>query len=322
MDWIKKNYDRFTLLLLAVVLLVSSACVIWLTHGFSDRFAPVLAPVTHGKKSDSQDTAALEQAKASLAKPTAWGEHPAHLYVSEKYVALQDSASARKSLIALFRKGSKPVHEPVLNEWFLKNGLDGQILESDVLQQDPDKDGFTNLDEWKGETNPQDPASHPPYLTKLRLKTYMQTPFRMTFGGTDDDGNFQINTKDVNQPTQFVKLGDTISGTKFKVVKFEKKAAFKQAIQAEEDVSELTVEHLETGVQTPLVLKIEKNIPDHYARFAYLWDNTEFSVKKEQRFFLKPEREVEYKLIDINPNEAVIVNLKTGSDPIKVPHLE
>jgi len=321
MNWIKKNYDRFVLLLLAVALLASSAFMIWLTHGFSERFGPVLASVTKGHTVKSLETEALEQAKASLSKPTAWGEHPAHLYVSCKYVAQQDAGSAQKSLINPFLPGSKPIHPPVPNEWFLKHGLEDQILDADVLQQDPDKDGFTNLDEYNGQTDPQDPASHPPYLTKLRLESNRQQPNRFLFGGTDEDGSFQINTKDVNQPTQFVKVGDQIPGTKFKVVKFEKKSAFNKSTNENVDVSELTVEHTETGVQTPLVIGVEKNIPDLFARFVFLWDNSKFSVKKEAKFALKPEPNIEYKLIDINQTEAVIVNAN-GGDPIKVPHVE
>ena len=39
------------------------------------------------------------------------------------------------------------VHPPVPNEWFEQFGL--PIVDADVLDQDPDGDGFTNLDEWQ-----------------------------------------------------------------------------------------------------------------------------------------------------------------------------
>jgi len=320
MDWIKKNYDRFALLLLAVALLTSSAYIIWLTCGFSDRFAPVRAEVVHGKKLTSLETEALKRAEASLEKPASWESQSAYLYVSRKFIVQQD-ASGQKSLINPFQAGSKPVHPPVPNEWFLQHGLEDRILDGDVLDQDPDKDGFTNLDEYLGKTDPQDPAVHPAYLTKLRLKQYIKRSFRLRFEAYDDD-SFQINTVDVKQPSQFVKLGEVIAGTKFKVVKFEKKSVFNKSIEMDSDVSELTVEHIETGLKVPLVVRTETDIPDHYARFAFLWDHSEFSVKKDQKFFLKPEPDIEYKLIDIHPTEAVIVNVKTEGDPIKVPHLE
>ena len=43
------------------------------------------------------------------------------------------------------------VHPPVPNDWFEKYGL--HIEDADVLDQDPDKDGFTNLDEWQAGTD-------------------------------------------------------------------------------------------------------------------------------------------------------------------------
>jgi hypothetical protein len=64
--------------------------------------------------------------------------------------------------------------------------------------------------------------------------------------------------------------------------------------------------------------------PDSYALFRYLWDTdpktSQFRVKKDQEFALKPETDVRYKLIDINEREAVI-QTKSG-DKIKIPLLE
>jgi hypothetical protein len=44
------------------------------------------------------------------------------------------------------------VHPPVPNEWLDQFGL--PIAEADVLSQDADADGYTNLEEWHGRTNP------------------------------------------------------------------------------------------------------------------------------------------------------------------------
>jgi hypothetical protein len=71
------------------------------------------------------------------------------------------------------------VHPPVPNEWLEQLGL--PITDADVLEQDPDNDGFNNLDEWAGHTNPTDPNSHPEYYTKLKLKSATEEPFRLVF---------------------------------------------------------------------------------------------------------------------------------------------
>jgi hypothetical protein len=277
--------------------------------------------VEHGKKVTTLETEALENAEKSLAAPEAWGSHAGSLFVSRKYVAKRDNANGQDLLIDPFEPTSPPLHPPIPNRWFLDHGLENQILDADVLDQDPDKDGFTVLDEYVGNTDPQDPASHPPYLTKLRLKRFIKIPFRLKFEAYDDDGSFQINTVDVRQPTQFVKQGETIAGTKYKIVKFEKKSVANPRTGVDTDVSELTIEHVETGFQVVLVVRTEVDSPDQYARFAFLWDHSEFSVKKDQKFVLKPEPTIEYKLIDIRENEAVIINVKTG-DQIRVPRLD
>jgi len=321
MDWIKKNYDRCLLLLLAIALLGSSVSVILSIKSYPERFAPIQAEVVHGKKVTSLETEALERAKEALTKPAAWESHTGSLYISRKYVARHDDATGMDLLINPFEQGSAPLHPPIPNEWFLKNNLGERILDADVLEQDPDKDGFTNLDEFLGKTDPQEPTSHPSYLTKLRLKKFMQTPFRLKFEAYDDDGNFQINTVDVHQPTQFVKMGETIAGTKYKVVKFESKAEPNPKTGVNKDISELVVENIENGNRVVLVVGTQVNSPDQFARFAFLWDHTEFTVKKEQKFFLKPEPGIEYKLVDIRENEALIMTVKPEGAPIKVPHL-
>jgi len=52
---------------------------------------------------------------------------------------------------------------------------------------------------------------------------------------------YQINTIDFNQPTQFLKVGDTIKGTRFKIAKFVKKHE-PNKYGTNVDVSELTLE--------------------------------------------------------------------------------
>ena len=321
MDWIKKNYDRFALMVLALVLLVSSIYLIVTANGFSDRFAPVLTDPPHGKKVTTLETEALERAEASLANPAAWAPHKGSIFVSRKYVAKRGNGASPDALVDPFDANSPALHPPIPNEWFLQNGMADNILDADVLAQDPDKDGFTNLEEFKGKTDPQNPDNHPGYLTKLFLKRFVKVSFRLKFEAYDGDGSFQINTVDVKQPSLFVKINDMIAGTKFKVIKFEKKSQFNPRTQVETDVSVLTVENTESGTQVGLVVKTEVNVPDHYAQFAFVWDHSEFKVKKDGTFSLKPEPDTQYKLIDIRDSEAVIINLKTN-DQIKVPRLE
>jgi hypothetical protein len=312
MDWIKRNYDQFILALVALLLLVLSGLLINSARSFEQIFEGIRGQVFHNNTIPPVDMADLQQAVDSLQTPAKWETTPdeGSLFISVPYIAQGDNLiDPRTSAI--------PLHFPVPNKWIIDHHLD--ILDNNVLNEDPDGDGFTNLDEWKGvkgdgsdSTDPMDPKSHPPYSTKLRLVRYIKQPFRLLFNAWDGDVKkqesleFQINTVDVHQPTQFVKIGDVIAGTKFKVMTFEEKNVINPNTGTHQDVSELTVQNTETGDNVILVIEKIADSPDSYALFRYLWNNTQFEVKKDKEFVLLPETTLRYKLIDIKEDKALI----------------
>jgi hypothetical protein len=83
----------------------------------------------------------------------------------------------------------------------------------------------------------------------------------LRFGAYDGDPKktvpkdmaFQIMRLDVRQPSQFLKLGNIIKGTKFKLTKFEFKTR-PNPKGDEEDVSELTITNVETKEAAILVI--------------------------------------------------------------------
>jgi hypothetical protein len=186
-----------------------------------------------------------------------------------------------------------------------------------VLNQDPDSDRFTNLDEWQGHTDPTDKNSHPDYVSKLKLKSAMEEPFRLMFSSWVDD-TYAINTIDLKQPTQFLKKGDTIKGTRFKILKFTEKYE-QNKYGTDIDLSELTLENNETKDQLTLTKEKVASSPESVATFVYLWgERREFQVRKDQEFSLQPEELIRYKLIDVQPAKAVIVNTQTPQVAIEI----
>jgi hypothetical protein len=201
----------------------------------------------------------------------------------------------------------------VPNEWLEQFGL--PIADSDVLDQDPDNDGLNNLDEWVGHTNPTDANSHPEYYTKLKLKSSTEEPFWFVFSSWVGD-TFAINTIDLKQPTQFLKVGDMVKGTRFKIAKFQEKY---QANKYGTNVSELTLEQIETKQQLTLVKEKIAMSPEAVATFVYTWGGRhDFQVRKDQEFSLKPQEQIKYKLIEIEPAKAVIVNSQRADEPIEI----
>jgi hypothetical protein len=326
MNWIKRNYDQFILALVALILLALSAWLIMNALSFQDTFAGIRGQIFHNNAIPPVDTRDIKEAFSALGSPQQWvtkaGE--ASMFISIPYIAqgddLIDPVTSKVML-----------HPPVPNAWLLKYNLD--IRDPNVLNEDPDGDGFTNLDEWRGikgdgsdGTDPNDKNSHPPYWSKLRLVQYIKQPFRLLFNAYDGEVKkpeslqFQINTVDVQQPSQFVKIGDMIQGTKFKVMGFKYKDVEDPSIGGHKDVSELIVQNTENQDNVTLVIETIVDSPDSYALFDYLWANKEFEVKKGKEFVLLPDATLRYKLIDISDTEALI-QTPTGQQ-VKIPRLK
>jgi hypothetical protein len=84
-------------------------------------------------------------------------------------------------------------------------------------------------------------------------------------------------------------------------------------------VSELLVEHQGSHAQVTLVKGVVATSPQSVATFVYTWGGRrEFEVRKDQEFSLKPIEQIKYKLIDVEPNKAVIVNTQNPNLPIEI----
>jgi hypothetical protein len=58
------------------------------------------------------------------------------------------------------------------------------------------------------------------------------------------------------------------------------------------------------------------------ASLVYSWPAgaapRQFEVRKDQEFSLKPQEEIRYKLVDVQPTKAVIVNLQKPNERIDI----
>jgi hypothetical protein len=316
MDWIRSNYDRVLVITAIGFLLIASISIWRNAASFSETvFAQQPAPPPKPAKPPGR-AADLETALTKLHQPPQWTfSGRSGLFVPEKHFI---GANGQPTTLE-----NTQVHPPVPNEWFEQFNL--PISDADVLTQDPDGDGFTNLDEWQAHTNPIDKNSRPDYLTKLKLKSFSEEPFRLMFSSwvADPDGTqtFGINTIDLKQPTQFLKVGDIIPGTRFKILKFSEKYQPNQ-YGTNVDVSELLLEHQETKDQLTLIKEKVAVSPESVATFSYSWPASqpahEFQVRKDQEFSLKPQEEIKYKLVDVQPAKAVIVNTQKPNELIQI----
>jgi len=308
MDWVRKNYERIALAAATAILLFSG---IWIFHRathFKEQFAATQSPPPRLPAAPPGKATAVETAVQQLQQPPRWTfSGRSGLFVPEKHFIGADGQPATLH--------TTEVHPPVPNEWFEQFGL--PIADGDVLEQDPDGDGFTNFDEWEGHTNPTDRNSHPDYVTKLKLKSFTQEPFRFVFASRTEDA-FGINTIDLKEPTQFVRIGDMIAGTPYRVSTFKEKFE-RNKYGTNVDVSELTLENVNTFEQVTLVKEKVATSPASVATLVYTWKGRrEFVIKKDQEFSLPPETDIKYKLIDVQPTKAVITSSQKPGSPIEI----
>src|SRR5467141_3767315 len=213
MEWVRAHYDRVLVIAATLLLSFSALSISRSAMKFGETFAAQqTAPPPKPAKPPAR-AVELEAAAKKFEQPAQWTfGGRSGLFAPEKHFIGPNGLPATLK--------TTEVHPPVPNEWLEQFGL--PIADANVLEQDPDGDGFTNLEEWQGHTNPTDRNSHPEYYTKLKLISASEEPFRLIFSSWMAD-TYQINTIDFNQPTQFLKVGDTIKGTRFKIAKFVKK---------------------------------------------------------------------------------------------------
>ncbi len=307
-DWFKTNYDRAVLMAAGLVLFISALVIWWSAFQFGSQLE---TPSRSAAKTASQPPVAVELDRAAeeLQKPSQWKSAVrSGLFVPEKHFIGADGMPATLE--------NTQVHAPIPNEWFEKYGL--PIEDADALEQDPDKDGFTNLEEWKGNTDPTKAGSHPEYATKLYLVSATEEPFRYMFASRTKD-TFGINDIDQSEPTQFLKVGDIIRGTDFKIIKFTEKEE-RSHDGMRKDASELLLEHQGNHAQVILVKGKIATSPQSVATFVYTWGGRkEFGVRKDQEFSLPTgQGNRTYKLTEVRPEKAVIVDIQNPGVAIEI----
>ena len=89
-----------------------------------------------------------------------------------------------------------------------------------------------------------------------------RVPFRYVFSSYDGTAgkdpverfSFQIDSEDSKQPSQFLKMGDQIEKSPYKLASFAYKTRWNSFTRKTEDVSELTLVNVDTGKVIALVL--------------------------------------------------------------------
>lgn len=198
------------------------------------------------------------------------------------------------------------------DEWEIKHGLD-PFNPNDAFA-DFDGDGYTNLEEYLWDTDPNDPASSPPRGAKLRWVTIVREPFLLRFKGVSQlpGGvlSFQVNLGDLGQ-TRFGKEGDVVQGYRF--VSYDERITETETGE-KIDESILTVQSVENPDEVYRLVKgrvIQKEefsarviltIPP-YRQYPRMKINDEIMIGAEK-----------YRIVDMTGASVTIKDLQSGKE--------
>ena len=313
MNWLRENYDRVAVFVAALFLILSAGFIFSDASGFGEKFNALQSMPPPKDKIPSDPGREIVEAAAQLQRPAQWTpSRRSGLFVPEKHFIGSDGQPATLQNTLL--------HPPVPNEWLEEFGL--PITETEVLAQDADDDGFTNRDEWAGHSNPIDKESHPPYVAKLKLRSFAQEAFPLIFSSSVEE-TYAINSINRRMPTQFLRIGELVAGTKYKLAGYmEKYGSDKYGTTT--DLSELTLEQVDTHDQVTLVKEKRATSPESVANFLYTWAGSDraFAVKKDREFSLEPLPEIKYKLLHVQADKAIIINTQRPDDKIEIDSLK
>jgi len=307
------NYEKTLLVLASILAIASVGFMIYDSQSLPDRLA--VAQVTPKSELNPPPTAGLKQILQRLMEKVTWVSPE----IKGKPVPLNKS-------ILLLQKGDQlfdlalpdpALRPPMTNEFLVKNNLPN-IESPNVGDLDADGDSFTNLEEFNGKTDPRDAASHPSATLKLFLKSRITHDYIIKLNSTTPPYQVQ-RLKPEPRVSKFVSPGDEWTfdrnaPSRFKALEFKPNIVKNPTTGLETDMSELKCLDLSTKREFVLVKGKETNLADYEAEFEFRIGTPEIRKVREGETFQIPGIGATYKVISIEENQAVIVEVE-GSNP-------
>lgn len=312
-----KAWDKVLLVVVSVVVIAVSALFAMKALAFGEKFGIERASRNEALPPTLTDRAV--KATTFVEKTQTWVTPAMGEGLKTKKVPLFVSVpivEAGGKLIDMSDPDAPMLRPPVTNTWLMTNNLD--YLNSSVLSQDPDGDGFTSLSEWEAKTDPIDPKSHPPYAEKLIFASRQQEVYGLKFSARPDAERFQImrvpTAKWPQRDSFMMKVGDTSKDQQFRVESVEEKRAVNSS-GIEADATELIITYLPTQAKVALVRGVDTAIPTYFAEMKFELD-PQFKeyVKEGDTFNITMDPDTKYRVTKVNENSVTII-YQTGTEP-------
>lgn len=252
MSWISQNYEKAILSGVAVTALGLGYLGWQKLNSVEVDFAatargrgPEDASVKGGDR--------VSMAISSFERPRLWTNaeddgRPVDLFTG---VSLFVNKNDPKNPVDLFK--SADVHRPIPNLWWIENRIDPGF--GDSPQRDEDGDGFSNLEEFKAKTDPNDNTSYPSLVNKLKYVGDESIEWVLRPGFPGGDGSFTFEYYDnkgvvarAGAANPILKDGLFFTEgplkERFKYLGFEKKMQMNEKIQEELEVTIVKVQDM------------------------------------------------------------------------------
>jgi hypothetical protein len=326
MSWFSKHYEKVALGS-AVAVALGLAYFGWSKlNSVEEDFAASLKGVGNSKTAvDGADQ--VPKARQSLTLDRTWsqaadGDRPVDLFTG---IPLFISSNDPQKAIDL-RKDA-PLHPPIPNSWWLENRIDPGFADS--TGQDPDADGFSNLEEFTAKTDPNNKNSIPPLIAKLMFVKDESLAWVIR-PGYGSEGKFPFTYEDSKAGKNKVSAAEMIAPgdlffakapmeNRFKLMGSEIRKELNKKINIEMEVTIVRIEDQRPNkkgniYELPSPLPEDRKA-DHiqYDRTAVLslealgMEGREFKVEENMTFALPPENpNKNYLLKKVNP-EAILI---------------
>lgn len=187
---LSENYDKAALILSLVVALALGAMVLMAKGRVEEDFAEPAGGTgnsipTNENEELFKSSTDVVGADVELKGPVTEKGRPINNFVGTPLFLKQGESKA----VDLGDATYPAVHDPIPNEWWLTHRIDPGW--SDSPQRDPDGDGFTNLDEFTGNTNPNDPNDFPDLYAKLKCVRMEKRVFKLIYSSDSSIGALQ-----------------------------------------------------------------------------------------------------------------------------------
>lgn len=314
------NWDKILLIAVSVIVLGFSGLFVFKALGFSEKF--VMEPATPNDELPETDEGRANLARQFVESTQEWktpvkgaAPKPTPLFVSIPIV------ESNGVLIDMLDPSAPLIRPPVPNSWLLANNLD--FLNSGVMSQDPDGDGFRNQAEFDAKTDPNDPDSHPPYADKIVMLSRQQQGYMLRFSAKPDAERFQIQRLPTRRWPErenfYLRIGETSEDGQFRVESYEEKRA-QNAQGISVDASVVTITYLPKDETHKLIRNIDTDIPTYYAELEFqLEPGKNFYVKEGDPFpgdtmLSTVDPETRYRVTKVN-EDSTTITYQTGSEP-------